>query len=80
MQKIALLLKKETDLYTLPKNLFWNSGLLCLVFWLLVPGIVFSQSATDEQLAFQFLQNKEYDKAIVYYEKFFNKKGGIAYY
>jgi tetratricopeptide (TPR) repeat protein len=39
----------------------------------------FAQS-TDEQLAFQYLQNKEYDKAIVYYEKFFNKRDGIQYY
>lgn len=35
---------------------------------------------TDEQLAFQYLSNKEYDKAIVYYEKFFNKKDGLTYY
>ncbi|MBI3503087.1 MAG: tetratricopeptide repeat protein [Bacteroidetes bacterium] len=40
----------------------------------------FAQPTTDEQLAFQYLQNKEFDKAIVYYEKFFNKKDGIAYY
>ena len=39
-----------------------------------------AQSTTDEQLAIQYLQNKEYDKAVIYYEKFFNKKDGIAYY
>src|ERR1700733_6332342 len=33
---------------------------------------VYSQS-TDEQLAFQYYQNKQYDKAIVYYEKLFPK-------
>ncbi|TAL61256.1 MAG: tetratricopeptide repeat protein [Bacteroidetes bacterium] len=52
--------------------------LLISIFRLLiVPS--FSQT-TDEQLAFQYLQNKEYDKAVVYYEKFFNKKEGISYY
>lgn len=41
----------------------------------------FSQPAsTEEQLAFQYLSAKEYDKAVVYYEKFFNKKGGADYY
>lgn len=40
----------------------------------------FSQSTTDEQLAMQYLQNKEYDKAIVYYEKFFEKKDAVSYY
>ena len=52
--------------------------LLAFGFWLLV-SFAFSQT-TDEQLAFQYLQNKEFDKAVVYYEKFFNKKDGIAYY
>lgn len=33
---------------------------------------VYSQS-TDEQLALQYYQNKQYDKAIVYYEKIFPK-------
>ena len=48
-------------------------------FFSLLSTTVFSQS-TDEQLAFQYLQNKEFDKAVVYYEKFFNKKDGIQYY
>ncbi len=34
---------------------------------------VYSQT-TDEQLAYQYYQNKQYDKAIVYYEKVFPKK------
>jgi tetratricopeptide (TPR) repeat protein len=34
----------------------------------------FAQAGTDEQLANQYFQNKEYDKAVVYYEKIFNKK------
>ncbi|MFI5163859.1 MAG: tetratricopeptide repeat protein [Bacteroidia bacterium] len=53
--------------------------LLASGFWLLASPL-FSQPTTDEQLAFQYLQNKEYDKAVVYYEKFFNKKNGMDYY
>ncbi|HEY4800609.1 MAG TPA: tetratricopeptide repeat protein [Bacteroidia bacterium] len=42
---------------------------------------VFSQpTTTDEKLAAQYLENKEYDKAITYYEKFFNKKDEAAFY
>ncbi len=41
--------------------------LLCCLF-----GLAYSQSA-DEQLALQYYQNKQYDKAIVYYEKLFPK-------
>ncbi len=55
------------------------------IFFLLVSSCLlslacFSQSTSDEKLAFQYLQNKEYDKAIVYYEKFFDTKDGITYY
>jgi tetratricopeptide (TPR) repeat protein len=39
-----------------------------------------AQSNTDEQLAFQYLQNKEYNKAVDYYENFFSKKDGLTYY
>lgn len=52
-----------------------------LASWLLALGSAFAQpQTTDEKLAFQYLQNKEFDKAIVYYEKFFSKKEGITYY
>jgi len=51
-----------------------------IFFCCLLPTVVFAQSTTDEQLAFQYLQNKEFEKAVVYYEKFFNKKEGISYY
>ncbi len=55
--------------------------LLQIIFCCLVPAVVWAQQpGTDEQLAFQYLQNKEYDKAIVYYEKFFSKKDGLSYY
>jgi len=53
--------------------------LLPIAYYLL-PTSVFAQSSTDEQLAFQYLQNKEFDKAVVYYEKFFNRRDGISYY
>ncbi len=38
------------------------------------------QPTTDEQLAAQYFQNKEYDKAVIYYEKLFTKKPGNALY
>lgn len=53
--------------------------LLGVGFWLLDVS-AFAQPTTDEQLAFQYLQNKEFDKAVVYYEKFFGKKDGVTYY
>lgn len=34
----------------------------------------------DEQLAAQYYQNKEYDKALVYYEKLYGKKNNPQYY
>lgn len=40
----------------------------------------FSQTTTDEQLAMQYLQNKEYEKAVVYYERFFEKTNDISFY
>ena len=33
-----------------------------------------AQTSADEQLALQFYQNKEFDKALDYYEKLYNKK------
>lgn len=35
---------------------------------------------TDEQLALQFYQSKEFDKALDYYEKLYNKKSPQAFY
>ncbi|MBI2271780.1 MAG: tetratricopeptide repeat protein [Bacteroidetes bacterium] len=40
----------------------------------------FAQVSTDEKLANQYFQNKEYDKAIVYYEKLFGKKSSELIY
>jgi tetratricopeptide (TPR) repeat protein len=39
-----------------------------------------AQTSTDEQLANQFYQNKEFDKALTYYENLFNKKSPLTYY
>ncbi len=39
-----------------------------------------AQISTDEQLASQFYQNKEFDKALDYYEKLYNKKSPQLYY
>jgi tetratricopeptide (TPR) repeat protein len=47
--------------------------LLLLCFLVCFFQQVYSQS-TDDQLANQYYQNKQYDKAIVYYEKIFPKK------
>lgn len=46
--------------------------LLKIFLLLLLPAGVFAQS-TEEQLALQAFNNKEYDKAIVYYEKLYDK-------
>lgn len=43
-------------------------------------AIGFAQPSTDEQLAIQFYQNKEFDKALDYYEKLYNKKSPQLYY
>ena len=47
---------------------------------LLLSGNIFSQNTTDEQLAAQYYQNKEFDKAVVYYEKLYSKKNTELYY
>lgn len=40
----------------------------------------YAQQSTDEQLAQQFFQNKEFDKALDYYEKLYNKKSPQQFY
>lgn len=49
-----------------------------LIFF--INAFSFAQDETDEQLAAQYLQNKEYDKAVVLYEKLYNKKQDYLYY
>ena len=45
-----------------------------------MPIVVSSQTTTDEQLAIQFYQNKEYDKALDYYEKLYYKVSPQLFY
>jgi tetratricopeptide (TPR) repeat protein len=40
----------------------------------------YAQQSTDEQLAQQFFQNKEFDKALDYYEKLYNKRSPQQFY
>ncbi len=39
-----------------------------------------AQTSTDEQLALQYYQNKEFDKALDYYERLFSKKSSEDFY
>jgi tetratricopeptide (TPR) repeat protein len=52
---------------------------LCCILIFLAHIYVFAQKNTDEQLANQFFQNKEYDKASIYFEKLYDKNSD-AYY
>ena len=49
------------------------------IFLLFLSSPIFSQD-NDEKLADQYYQNKEFDKAVVYYEKLFTKTETAAYY
>lgn len=48
-----------------------------VLFW---RTAAYSQPGTDEQLALQYYQNKEFDKALDYYEKLYNKKSPQLFY
>lgn len=53
---------------------------LVLFCWLMCFfGLAYSQSA-DEQLAYQYYQDKQFEKAIIYYEKIFPKNPNPDYY
>lgn len=56
--------------------------ILFLFAFALVHSFSFAQpgKSTDEQLAMQFYQNKEFDKALDYYEKLYNKVSPQIYY
>ena len=57
--------------------------MLCILFCsicFLIQTPTIAQTNTDEQLAAQFYQNKEYDKAIDYYEKLYNKQSSSLFY
>jgi len=47
---------------------------------LLVNSLIYAQQTTDEQLANQYFQNKEFDKAVVYYEKIYGKNSSDLVY
>ncbi len=51
-----------------------------LFSFVLVSAFSIAQTSTDEQLALQFYQNKEFDKALDYYEKLYNKKSQELFY
>lgn len=51
-----------------------------ILSFVLSTAISFAQPSTDEQLALQFYQNKEFDKALDYYEKLYNKKSPQLFY
>jgi tetratricopeptide (TPR) repeat protein len=51
--------------------------LACIIF---APGIVKSQEKTDEQLALQYYSDKDYGKAIVFYEKLFDDNPNLLNY
>lgn len=59
------------------KQLFISILTLVSVFATIV---CIAQPETDEQLAAQYLQNKEFDKAGIYYEKLFSRKPSYLYY
>ena len=52
---------------------------LALAFFICLTP-TFAQTATDEKLALQFFNNEEYDKAVVYFEKLYNKTNETSYY
>ncbi|MCB0395102.1 MAG: tetratricopeptide repeat protein [Flavobacteriales bacterium] len=54
--------------------------LLTLSCSLLASGSVFAQTETDEQLAGLYLQQKDYEKAVYYYEKLFESRPDNYYY
>lgn len=51
-----------------------------LCTFLLMPVLITAQPGTDEQLAQQYFQNREFDKALDYYEKLYNKVSPQQYY
>ncbi|OFY86892.1 MAG: hypothetical protein A3F72_00605 [Bacteroidetes bacterium RIFCSPLOWO2_12_FULL_35_15] len=54
--------------------------ILFLFAFVFIQSHISAQPSTDEQLAQQFYQNKEFDKALEYYEKLYNKKSPQLFY
>lgn len=55
-------------------------GIISILLIFSINTVSFSQTETDEQLAAQYFQNKEFDKAVVLYEKLYGKKQEYIYY
>jgi thioredoxin-like negative regulator of GroEL len=53
---------------------------ICFLFLLLLSCSVIAQPDVDEQLARQFFDNREFDKAALLYEKLFNKTNAQVYF
>lgn len=62
-------------------NTLWKYGLAIIILIFCFRGNSIAQTdTTDDALAAQYFQNKEYDKAEVLYERLFNKKQEYVYY
>ena len=59
-----------------------NIRLIRIVFFTLFIslGVGLSAQNTDQRLASQYYDDKEYDKAAVYYEKLYRKNDHVSYY
>ena len=55
-------------------------SLLFLLTLILLPGLLRAQPGADEQLAAQYFQQGDFPKAIMYYEKLYNKQPTAFYY
>lgn len=53
---------------------------LALLAMLILAGTAGAQNGTDEKLARQYLQDREFEKAMVLYEKLYDARGGDIYY
>lgn len=54
--------------------------ILFLFVFVLIQITLSAQISTDEKLAIQFYDNKEFDKALEYYEKLYNKRSTQEFY
>ncbi len=61
-------------------NKFRKLSFLIAFVLVQITQLCLAQPGTDEQLAAQFYQNKEFDKALVYYEKLYAKKNNSSFY
>lgn len=57
-----------------------NNYIFSLLLFLMAGLAGIAQPSTEEQLANQFYQNKQFDKALEYYETLYNKKSNQLFY